>query len=419
MRAVALGAAVAAWASLSADAAADEFVPRLGVQTGVTITRSPGNDSDDYFVAATPELGYFFGTERTQVGIIYSFTGSLNTFLPNGIANRLALTLAYDAGPRTRLLFGVEALQASLGNYLLVKRTTDTPIGGVPILSSQLGTLTATQGLSHELDSNLRLNQALTATYVRSLDLDVHLDNYLASTTVGVERGWTFDAVGVELNAQYARSIVPPLPNSRTMTVSLGPTWDHDFTRSLSGSASVAAAVAFSTDEGTEAQVAPAGRAALLYYVDGSGIELSYVGGFEPNTLLGTLTRSHQGTLRAYTPISDEHRILVAASSGILRAKTLDLRSMGALNNEVDSVLHDAELTWGVADYLNLFLRYQFIGQTAGSGIGVGATPALVRHSAIIGFDIFGGGRPTKPRVQTKFPQRVDRTDAPPADKRR
>ncbi len=414
-RAAALCGAFGAAAALPDAARADELVPALTLQTGAAFTRSPGNDQNGFFIAATPQLGYYFGSDRTQVGIAGSVTASLDTALPNGIASTLSLTIAHDIAPTTRLLLGASVLQSSVGNYLLVKRTADTQVSGLSTLNSQLGTLTLTEGLRHEISENVTLSQSVSGTYVRSLDLDVRLDNYILGAVIGAERSWTFDALGAELNVEYARSIVPPLVRSRAIVLSLGPTWDHDFSRSWTSSVGIAAAVAFSPDEGTKTQVAPMGRASFLYYTDGgSGASLAYAGGFEPNLFLGTILRAHQVTLRAYTPISDVHRVLLSVSGGFLRATTLDLRE-GANGNEFDAVLHDAEISWGLADFLNLSLRYQFVGQTAGSGLG--ATPPLVRHAAILGLDIFGGGRPTKPRVQTRFPQRVDGGDAPPIDK--
>ena len=418
MRAVPACCALVASALLPCAAAADELVPALRTQAGVTLTRSPGNDSDDIFVMTTPELGYFFGSERTQVGITYSFTGSLNTVLPNTIANRLALSLAHDVNERTRLLFGLEALQTSVGNYLLVKRTVQQATLGNVGINSQLLTTTAVQALTHELAPNVRLSEALSGTYVRSLDPIVRLDNVLASATVGVERSWVFDAVGGELGLQYARVQFPPI-ESTAITASLGPTWDHDFSRSWSSSLGAGVAVAVSPDPDTKPLVAPTGRASVLYFSEGSGVELAYAGGFEPNVLLGTIVQSNQVTLRAFTPISDEYRVLFTTSSGYLRAKVLDLRTKGRFDNEFDAVLHDAELNWAATDWLTLYVRYQFVGQTAGTALGAGATPPLVRHGALLGIDIFGGGRPTKPRVQTKFPQRVDQQDKPLPDKRR
>lgn len=411
--------ALLATALVPCAALADELVPALRSQAGVTYTRSPGNDSDDYFVATTPELSYFFGSERTQVGITYSFTGSINTFLPNTIANRLALSAAYDVDPRTRLLFGIEGLQTSIGSYLLVKRTLQpTQTSALSLQNSQLLTVTATQGLSHDLASNVRLLQSLTGAYVRSLDPDVRLDNSLASATIGIERGWEFDALGGELGLQYSHVVFPPL-DSTNLTVSLGPTWDHDFTRNWSSSTGVSAALAYSPDPNTTPLIAPAGRASLLYFDEGTGMELAYAGGFEPNLLLGTIVRSHQGTLRAFTPLSEEYRIVVSAGAGYLRAKNLDLRSGGRFDNEFDAVLHDADITWGATEWCNLYLRYSFIGQTAGTNKGTAGTPPIVRHGLVFGVDFFGGGRPTRPRVQTKFPQRVDQTDKPIPDLKR
>jgi len=421
LRAVALRSVLVAsvvWASLPARAAADEWVPALSTQTGATYTRSPGFDTNDYFVAATPSLGYFFGTERVQVGVTYAFTGSLNSELPNGIANRGALTLAYDVGPVTRLLFGFEALHASIGNYLLVRRAPQSQVGGIPNLNTTLLTLTGTQGIEHEFTSTVRLSQSLAGSYVTSLD-DVVFRNYLASSTVGIAKGYEFDALGGELIAQYSRTFLPDARILNTVyTVSLGPTWDHDFSRTISGSFSVAGAIAFSPSANTDPRVTPAGRASLLYSNEGSGIELSYAGGFEPNLLLGTLLQSQTVQLRGFTPIWEEKRIIFGVSAAYLQAKTLDLREDSSNANEFDAVLHDAEISWSPLDFMSTFLRYQFIGQTAGTGPG--ATPPLVRHGVVLGIDLFGGGRPNaRPRVQTRFPQRVDQKDAPPPENRR
>lgn len=413
-----LFAATAVGASLPTVAAADEWVPAVSLQTGVTYTRSPGFDTDDYFVAATPSLGYFFGTERVQMGVTYAFTGSMNSELPNGIANRGAVTLAYDVGPATRLLFGVEVLHASIGNYLLVRRAPQSQVGGIPSLNTTLLTLTGTQGIEHDITPTVQLAQSLAGTYVTSLD-DVVFRNYLATSTVGITKGYEFDAFGGELNGQYSRTFLPDARILNTVyTLSLGPTWDHDFSRTISGSFGIAGAIAFSPDPNTDPRLTPAGRASFLYSDEGSGIELSYAGGFAPNLLLGTLLQSQTVQIRGFTPIWEEKRIIFGVSAAYLQAKTIDLRADSNNANEFDAVLHDAEISWSPLDFMATFLRYQFIGQTAGTGPA--ATPPLVRHGVVLGIDLFGGGRPSaRPRVQTRFPQRVDRKDAPPPDKRR
>jgi len=413
---LALAAASAALAVFAPPAAADELVPALSVQTGVTFTRSPGNDSDDYFVAATPSLTYVYEGDRWVTSATYAFTGSLNTVLPNGIANRLLLTAAYDVGPKTRLILGAEGLQAMVGNYLLVRRAADTQLGGLLPLNSSLLTLTATQGLTHDLSAVTRFTQSLSGTYVTSLDPEVRLNNYLATATAGIDRGWEFDAVGGEVNLQYYRNFFPPLV-ANGGTASLGPTWDHDFSRSVSSSVSAAGQVAFSPDPGTRVQVGPAGRASLLFYSEASGVELAYAGGIVPNLLLGTLLQSHQVVLRGYTPLSERNRVVLGVSAGYLRAKTVDLQENGGLGNEFDAVLHDVDVTWGPTDYLQLFVRYQFIGQSTATGSA--PTPAIVRHGAMFGVELFGARPVGRRRLQTRLPQRVDRTDVNGAGQRR
>jgi hypothetical protein len=412
VRAVAICGTLAVGALVPGTAAADDLVPSLGLQTGFTLTRTPGNDSNDYFVAATPQLIWFIERDRALIAVTYSFTGSLNSVLPNGIANRLSVVTTYDIAPKTRLIFGADALQALIGNYLVVRRSAATQLGQLPPLNTSLLTVGVSQGISHEISPVVRLNQGVTGTYVTSLDPDVRLRNYLATATVGIDRSWEFDAVGGEFNLQYARAFIPPIPATQAFTLSLGPTWDHDVSPTLSTSASVSAQLAFSPDRNTKSRIGPAGRASVLYSKEGSGIGLEYAGGIEPNILLGTLLQSHQVTLRGFTPLSERHNVILGVSGGYLHGKNLDLSESGAFNNEFDAILHDVDVTWPATDFLSLFVRYQFIGQTAGNGAG--ATPALVRHGAILGAELFASRPPPRSRLpQGRFPQRVDRGDAP------
>lgn len=407
LRALALCGALFATTS---SAKADDLVPSLSLQTGVTFTRSPNNSTNDYFVAATPSITWNIEGERVLVATTYSFTGSLNSVLPNGIANRLAINTAYDVDPRTRLVVGVEGLQALIGNYLLVRRAPATQLGGLPNLNTSLLTLGVNQGLTHDLTPVVRLSQGVTGTSVVSLDPDIPLNNYLATATVGVDRSWEFDAVGGELNVQYAWTFFPPI-RSRIFTVALGPTWDHDITPNLSSSMGISAQVALSPDAGSKPRIGPSGRASLAYVSEGSGIGLEYAGGIEPNLLLGTLLNSHTATLRGFTPISERERIVFGLSGGFLRAKNVDLNPNGQFDNEFDAVLHDADVTWSATDWLSVYARYQFIGQT--SGDGPGATPPIVRHGALLGIDLFAARPVERQRLPNgRLPQRVDRSDS-------
>lgn len=398
-------------ASLPDTASAGDFVPSLSLQTGVTATRSPiqGGNTDDFFVAATPQLMYFVEGERTVAVLSYSFTGSLNTVLPNGIANRLAAATVHDIDPRTRLLFGVDALQALIGNYLLVNRAAQSRLGGVTNLNTSLLTIGVSQGLQHELSPVVRFTEGVTGTYVTALD-STQLNNYLGTATFNLDRAYEFDAIGAELGFQYARASQAPLPDTQIITAALGPTWDHDFTPNLSMSLGAAAQLAISPDPNTKPRLGPSGRASFLYSSDASGIGLEGLAGIEPNLLLGTLLQSEQVTLRGFTPISERNRIIFGVSGGYLHAKAVGLGKSTRFDNEFDAVLHDADITWAATDYLSLFLRYQFIGQSAGTGDG--ATPALVRHGAIFGVDLFASRPPDRQRLpQTNFPKRVDGAD--------
>src|SRR5205823_2013511 len=141
---------------------------------------------------------------------------------------RLAIATTHDLSPTTRLLFGADALQALIGNYLLVNRSASTQLGGIPNLNVSLLTLGVSQGISHDFSPVVRFTESVTGTYVTSLDSSVKLDNYLGTATLNLDRSFTFDAVSAELGVQYARASLAPLPDSQIVTVALGPTWDHD-----------------------------------------------------------------------------------------------------------------------------------------------------------------------------------------------
>lgn len=417
----AFAAALLAWSSA---ARADDLVPSLSIQTGFTFTRtpSPGQTADDYFVAATPALNYYIETSRTLVNVRYAFTGSLNLTLPNGVANNLGVAVSHDLSDRTKLLFGADALQALIGNYLLVRRSADTQFGATPNLNTSVLTLTLSQGVSHELSPTVTFSQGTTGTFVTSLDPDQTFRNYLATATAGISKAYEFDALGGEVNLQGSQSFVPlQRILSRIFTASIGPTWDHDISTRLSSSLAIAAQVAFSPDRGTTPRITPSGRAALNYGYEGSGFGLEYLGGVEPNILFGTLFQAHQVTLRGFTPLSNRYGIVLGASAGYLHAKNVDLGGRGALDNEFDAVLHDADITWPATDFLSIFVRYAFIGQTsgagnpnapAGSGSSLGTTPALVRHGALLGIELFASRPEPKTFIPLKFPKRVDKGDS-------
>ncbi len=398
---------------LPREASAQEFSGRVREQQGLTLTRQDGADSNDYFVAVTPEVTTTVTHRTLQLAATYAFTGSIHSFFPSEIGNRLAVNGGFEADRTTQVIFNAEALQTSLRTYFLVQGAANNGVTQLPAPRSQLVSLSTTEGITHELSPVLRFSTTVSGQYVTSIDPDLKSDSYVAGTTFSLDRSFVVDALGLDARAQYARTDIPPL-DAKVFTISLAPRWNHDFNKAFSSSLSAGGQIAFSPDKGTDPVIGPVARASILYKNETATAELSYIFGYEPNLLTATLLRSHQATLRGAIPIWERKRVLGSASVGILNGRTDDLKENGAPSITLVSFLGDAELSWGATDLLGVFARYTVADQTTGTSQV--RTPPLLINSFVIGVDLFtrapvrGGGE----TLPNKFPQRVDRSDGAP-----
>lgn len=409
-RPVAICAAILAFAP--SVRAQPQIVERLRLQ-GSFITLAPPPPAprvDDIFISAVPELSATWFMRRTTVNITYSITGALHTLgSASEIANRAGLLSAFELSPRTALLLGVDASQTSTGNFLIQESPTTATVSVYPSAGTRLITGRLSQALRHELSPVLIATQDASAQATTTLPPAPPLNTFVASLGGGIERIWRSDGLGVSLTGGYALTqATPPQLDTNLVTITAGPRWRHDWSRSVSSSATAGATYLFSPDPGTEDAVAPAGSATVLYFLDPASVDLSYSVGIFPSPLTGLVLRSHRVVLHATAPISERRRIFIGGSIGALRANIVSLRNLP--EQGYDALSADLDLSWQATEHMNVYARYQTITQIADVPPG-GVDPSFIRDTFLVGVQL--SSERVQIAIPTRFAQRVDGGDAP------
>ena len=360
----------------------------------------------DVWTAGNPEISYLFIEPRWLLRATYGATLTLHSRNPSELAHRFQLLSSFELTKRSQLFLNGEVRQSSLSTYLFTTPTTNTALVTLarPVVNTNVFTATAGEGLAWEESPVVLLSQSADVAYIKSLEELFPLESFFANVGLAAERLWRNDAVGLDVRAGYAQTEVPPVPSTQFLIGTAAPRWRHDWSQEISSTLSAGASVVTRIDRKADEQIAPFGRAAVLYTVDATSAELSYAGGFAPNLLSGQLLRSHQFTLRGATPLSVRHRVTAAASVGYLRGQVVVLDEAIPSPPPFDAFLSDFDVTWLADDHISLFGRYQFYGQFAGPGA------SFLREAVIVGVTV-STAPPDGVRIQSQFSQRVDRRE--------
>jgi len=428
-----VGAALLAGATR---AEAQELTGRVRVLAGYLTEEyvEPQPRLHDVFTIATPEGTLFWGNAEDRRNLTYMLTGALHT--QGGmseLAHRLMLTTTTRLGRRTVFNFSVGGVQSTLSN-LLISTPFTTNVAGVPrgtlLPSSSYRLLggTVSESLLHELSPVWTLTQTANVNAFTTLSPTPPLVSFANDLGVAVERSFRTDAFGVGVGGGsiHARSDAPG-GDIDLAFVNAGPRWRRDWSATLSSLVQPGVAVLFDP-----AIFYPSATASLLYtpggQASGAGrdraslerqafafsqgsVELSASTGIVPSPLTGQLTRSHMVTLGGRAPILLPARVFARASVGVMRAELLDPASRTA--TMAFSALHaNVDVTWQVTELFQLFGHYQFIGQV-GDATAAGVSPTFLRDMVMVGIQL-STRPPDADAVNTRLPQRVDQSDAPP-----
>lgn len=410
MRVAALYGLIGASVTLTSFASAQTgLTERLRLQ-GIYANQTGQSPPDDLAGQVVPELSFLALGERSLLRVTYTFAATGHTALPADIANRLNLSSAFELSKRTTMLLSAEAGHSTVSNALIARSPSDAPAGVLPLTTGQLVSTRVSEGTSWEASPVVRLTQQVDGAYVTSIDDPVALDGYIVNAIVSVDRSWKNDAVGIDARASYGRSHTDPLPPERLIPLGLTPHWRHDISRALTSFFAAGATVVLSPDAGTRPHVGPFAQASFDYLVDDSTFDLTASVGTQPNALTAQLLYAEQATFRAATPLSVKHAIVASAAVGFTHGSVVDLRRVGVQAPDFNAFIGDAGIGWSPTTAVELFARYQFLDQVTDATAGA-STPSLQRHAVLVGVQLTS--RPDPVRVPTRFPQRVDRSDAP------
>ncbi len=380
------------------------------MQGGLTHEKRRSAVSEDYWLGVTPEVTLFVVDPRWQLQLTYALTGALHTRFPTEIANRLSMSMNGEVSRRTTFFLTAEGNQSTLSTFLLTRPVTATPVSVLPPSATHLLTLATRQGLTWEASPVVKLGESIDGTYVTTLDSSPRFNSQSANLTLTADRTWEVDSLGLEARGGVAvTSPPPPDLSQKLVTLNGGPRWGHDFSRSLSSTVSAGPAMIASVSSSSKPRYSVAGRGSLLYTWETASAELIYAHGFEPSILFAQVLRSHQGTLRGTFPISQEARVYASASVGYQWGTFVNLRANAVPRSDIQLVLADVGIGWGVLDWLQVFGRYQLFAQTGGAIAP--NEPPLTRNAVVLGVQLQSDPPGGSPGVGARRPQRVDQSD--------
>lgn len=307
------------------------------------------------------------------------------------------------------MLLSAEAGHTSLTNALILRAPADAPVGALPLTAGQLVTARVAEGTSWEASPVVRVGQTADALYVKAINSPTAQESYLVNAIASVDRSWKVDTLGIDFRAGYAWSHTEGTPPSRLVPLAVTPHWRHDISRNLSALFVAGGSIVLSLDPGTRPLLAPFMQASFLYLVDDATFELTGSVGTQGNSLTAQLLYADQIVLRVATPLSVRHAVVASASVGYTHGSVVDLRRDTLQPPGFDTFIADAGIGWSPTAAVELFARYQFLDQIT-ADTALATTPALQRNAVILGVQLSSG--PSATRVPTRFPQRVDRSDA-------
>jgi hypothetical protein len=404
---------------------------QLGASIGYTdnVLNAPATASPvgDGFAEIRPSLILSAGTPRAIQRLSYTLTGNLyfTRTEANSYTNRLEWAGLFLPSPRSDLQLLASLSQGKMNTFNFGQVNEVTPgavrvTGGATFVAAALR-----EALTYELAPVWRLTQGIAFGSLFVVDQPRTTSNTVTlDGTVGADRVFRSDSVGLELRLGYLAFLDPDTTDPTTGMTIAGATrhgmlnaltarWRHDFGRAWTVEAQLGVVEANRLQSGANVVWQPYALAAARIGNAWATGELSYTHTVTPSALAGSIFTVDALSLRGTFLLGQRTGLVFTTGAGYQYAR------QAAFDTGVETAtahigLVDGALTWAATRELSVFARYTYFIQKPDGMPTTTATglPDLSRHTILVGLAAIYPADPGVPRAPDRPPSRVDRTDS-------
>ena len=365
---------------------------------------------------------------RFMERLVYTFTADL--FARHTEANSYSNTVDWIGtmltSPKTKVTLTLESMQGRISTFIVNQPSAATTVG---VLSQNNSTNFFSQNVAEDLDAepytNWHVTQGIFFRAFVPIDRGKIPDSYNLVASVGGDRYFRKDAVGLNLSANFIDYIQPRDPttdvplgfDTRQVLTSLVARWRRDWSPSWNTEADlgVISLVGANSDpmSSTETAWEPSALAALRWVRGDIGsAELHYLHTASPNALAGNTFAVDEVALQAGVPLF-RGKMLVGATIAYQHARLIAL-TPDAPQATADLALVDVTVGYQALAWLRVFVRYSLFDQFGTPAVNgtPSALPDLTRNVVMAGANVTYPAAAVM-RAPLRGAARVDESDQP------
>ncbi len=380
----------------------------------------------DLFYEVAPGALFTLESPRTIHELTYEFryTGYGSHTEANSYSNQGSWRGLFLLSPRTEIAMLATVRQGQTNTF----RPTDGTIS-VDLLpaGADFFTLESSETLRHQLNPNWRLTQTASASHTSTTvpgadpGTDTTTDGLDLGATMGADRSWKRDGVGLTLGVDYI-VLTQPDASSHQINTSADLAWRRDlslhWTSMVRGGVTGIFPIQQAAGDATSSMVEPTISGILAWFPNWGSLRLEAQRMVAVNMFLAQNTVADEATLTGWLPVpyfvEDPLAPILTISSGIgiRRAQLVDLSS----NQREVANSYSADVALHYSPHRSAFgvtLRYTFNHQTQDAATVDPALAQFTRNAIMLEVH----GRWPERQAATfpnRAPLRVDGTDITP-----
>ncbi|HEY2743302.1 MAG TPA: hypothetical protein VGL86_01710 [Polyangia bacterium] len=340
---------------------------------------------------------------RFMERLVYTFTADLfaRHSEADSYSNMLDWAGTFLISPTSRLTLTLDTQQGRISTFTINQPSSGTTVG---VLAQNNSTNFFSQDVAEDLDTTpapgWRVTQGAFFRAFVTIDRGKLPDSYNAIASVGAERLFAKDAVGLTLSANFVQYIQPRDPTTdvplgfddKQVLTSLAARWRRDWSPMWNTEADlgVISLVGASADPtaSTETTWQPSALAALRWVRDIGSAELHYLHTATPNSLAGNTFAVDEVALQAGVPLL-RAKMLIGATVAYQHAKLIAL-APDAPQATADLALLDVTIGYQALAWLRVFVRYSLYDQFGSPAVNgaPSALPDLTRNVVMAGANV-------------------------------